>query len=137
MPAEQHFLSQGRDKNRLGVQFVESSAEPLQIRLTCQDGDVDVATELGGAVQDARLTAHEQSAHAMFPESRKDFANRVRDQASLPEQGTWPIVSATRESAAPALAATRPASPDHKAVHSERTGAAYSCAIRLMVGGEW
>jgi hypothetical protein len=83
----------------------------LEIFFVGQHGEVHVAAELGGAVENAGLTAHEERPDSMFPESRKDFANRARDQGSLPRPKMSPIVSAIRQTAAPALRTTIPRPP--------------------------
>src|SRR5229473_6072121 len=84
----------------------------MEIPVIGGDGHVHVAAELGGAVQNARLTSHEQGANPMFPESRKDFANRARGQGSLPRPGRWPTVSGIPRTAAPASMTTIPIFPD-------------------------
>jgi len=58
-------------------------AKPHEIRRLGQNGEIGGAAKLGCAVKHARLSAHEQGTDAMRAHRRKDFAYRVRDQASL------------------------------------------------------
>src|SRR5205807_9604948 len=110
MALEQHLRAKRRHENRFGFQLIQGTTRKVPI--IGGDGDVHVAAELGGAVQNARLTSHEQSADPMFPESRKDFANRARGQGNLPRPGRWPTASAIPRTAAPASATTIRAFPD-------------------------
>src|SRR5713226_5488260 len=80
----------------------------MEVPVIGGDGDVHVAGELGGAVQNTRLTSHEQRANPMFPERRKDFANRARGQESLPRPGRWPTASEIPRTAAPGSTTTIP-----------------------------
>ena len=48
-----------------------------------KDREVGVAAKLGRAVEHARLTAHKQVPNLVAGKRRKDFEDRVRDQACL------------------------------------------------------
>jgi hypothetical protein len=116
MTPEQCFLHQRRNENRLCPQLGERLSEKMQVLVTCQNGEIDVAAELCGAVQNARLTAHEQRADAMLPQYRKDFDYRARDQANLPGPGMCSTIVGTAQNAAPASTTTIPASQDSRKV---------------------
>jgi len=60
-----------------------------------QDHDVGVAAKLRRAVEHACLPSHQQVLHSAGRQSRKDFENRVRGQASLRPAGRTARVSAT------------------------------------------
>ena len=53
-----------------------------------QQGQVQIATKLRCAVQHAGLAAHQQVGDPMSPDRRKGFADRARDQGSLPSRGS-------------------------------------------------
>jgi hypothetical protein len=86
MPALQHYRGQRRHIDRLGGQVREGTPQALKILFVGDNGQVEVAAELGRSVQDARLTAHEQKAHAPLLDRRKDFDYRARDQVILLRQ---------------------------------------------------
>ena len=50
---------------------------------------VRVAAKFGRAVEHAHLAAHQQPPHLVRPHRKKDFANRVRDQANLRRPGRF------------------------------------------------
>src|SRR5207253_9197677 len=110
MALEQHLRAKRRHENRFGFQLIQGTTRKVPI--IGGDGHVHVAAELGGAVENARLASHKQSANSMFPESRKDFANRARGQANLPRPRRWPTAFAMLRTAAPASATTSPTFPD-------------------------
>src|SRR5262249_27352886 len=105
--------------NGLTSELIEGTLKTAQILRLSENDDVDVAAEFGGAVQDARLPAHEQGAHAVFPQSRKDFANRARAQGSLPGPSTLPRGGPIRRSAGPASSPTTPGPRDRPAARNE------------------
>src|SRR6266851_2607270 len=104
-----------------------------QVFIIRGDGEVHVAAELGGAVQNARLTSHEERVDPMFPESRKDFANRARGQANLPTPGTWPTAFAIPQNAGPASSTTTPAFLDLLAARKENDTSASFKSYRSFV----
>ena len=104
--------------NRLGLQFVEGGPKTREIVLVSEHVEVDVAAELGGAVQNARLAAHQQRPHAVLVENGKDFVNRARAQAILPTQGTSSTAWSTGETAPLARAPTSPGPRDPPAART-------------------
>ena len=79
-------------------------------------GQVCIAAKLGCAVEHAGLAAHEEGADAVLLDRRKDFAYRVRDQASLPASGNRPRVSRSRPTARRASGGTNPPIPRRQVV---------------------
>ncbi len=115
--AQEDVPAEGGEKQGLGVELIEGAAKSGKVGLTGEDGEIDIAAELDGPVHDAGLTAHQQGADPMLPESRKDFGYRVRARANLPKPKTSPRASATPRSAEPASATTSPVFRDHPGVH--------------------
>ena len=68
--------------------------------------DVGVAAKLRRAVQNAGLSPHEQELNPVGPHRRKDFANRVRGQATLRGAGTRPTAAGFPPSAPPGSGST-------------------------------
>ncbi len=62
--------------------FVESG----EILRTGKNGEISVATELGCAVEHACLAAHQQCAHSVRADRRKDFEYRVRVSREPPRR---------------------------------------------------
>ena len=100
--AAEEFQFKWRDGDRFGLQFCERLAQAREIGGVSKDGEIRVAAKLGRAVEHARLSAHEQGADAMRAHRRKDFAYRVRDQASLRARDRSARVSRSPASVRPA-----------------------------------
>jgi hypothetical protein len=85
--------------DHIRLQIGESGRKSLEVCRACEDGEVGVAAKFGRAVQHASLPAHEQGADVILRDRRKDFAYRVRDQATLRGQGMWTTVLRSRRNA--------------------------------------
>lgn len=72
------------------------------------DGEIDVSGELGGSVQDARLSSHQKRPYLPAAERRKDFADRVRGHRFLPRPGRSPKAAGIRRNAPGDSEATTP-----------------------------
>ena len=105
--AQVGFLEIGHGDS-FGLQLVERRREMAEVRRVRQDHDIDVATKLRRAVEHARLAAHEQRAHAMLLDRRKDFDYRARDQGNRLGRGKWTRVSGFPPSVATAKGGTIP-----------------------------
>ena len=77
------------------LQLIDRRLQPGEVGGIRHHEDVRVATKLRTAVQHARLAAHQQRAHAIPPDRRKDFEDRAPGQANLPVRGTSATVSTT------------------------------------------
>ena len=75
---------QGGNRDRFGFQFCKRRAQANKVGRIGQNGKIRVAAKFRGAVEHARLPAHEERADAVRLHRRKDFAYRVRDQVHLP-----------------------------------------------------
>src|SRR5262245_65503008 len=87
--ALKHVSAQVGDEHWLSSKLAERVLQPCEVFRLRQHGQVDVAAELGGAVQNAGLASHQDRAHPKFPQSRKEFANRDRVQGNLPGPDKW------------------------------------------------
>src|SRR5437870_650977 len=93
MTAPQIIEFKGRNGNAVGLQIAERGAQEFKILWLGEDSEVRVAAKLRRAVKHAGLPAHQQGADLAGCHRRKDFAYRVRDQASLPSANRPPRVS--------------------------------------------
>ena len=100
--AAEKFQFKRRDGDGFGLQFGQRLSQPREVGGVGEDGEVRVAAKLGRAVKHARLSAHEQGADAVRAHRRKDFAYRVRDQASLPARDRFARASRFPASVEPA-----------------------------------
>src|SRR5262249_28963308 len=100
--ALEYLTAERRNVHWLRLKVGERSAQALKVFFVRIYGQIDVAAEVGGPVQDARLPAHQQGADTVLPDRRKDSEGRVRAQANLPARGTFPRACRTPPSAAPA-----------------------------------
>src|SRR5207244_3902510 len=114
-----------RNGNHLGAKLQHCIAKRVEVLKAGEDGEVDVAAELSGAVRHARLPAHEQCSDAVRAHRRKDSEYRARDQASLPAPGTTPKVCRSRAIVRPASSGTTPPTPVLRCPRHE-------CAARLV-----
>lgn len=101
------FDLEGRYGNLLGLQIIERLLQCGNVPGIKGDDDVGIPAKLGRTVQHARLAAHQQEPDPPCSQRRKDFENRVRDQASLPSPGKIPRVSSTRASVPAASSVAR------------------------------
>lgn len=85
--AEEEIGREWRHGDDLRVEFRQCGGEPLEVRGLREDGEVRIAAKLRRAVEHAGLPARQERLHALRLDRRKDFAYRVRDQASLPSRG--------------------------------------------------
>jgi len=67
-PAEVVGIQCGDVQGR-SLQLIQGATETVEICGVAKDNEINVSTELGGAVHDARLTAHEKRSHPVRPES--------------------------------------------------------------------
>ncbi len=81
---------------------VAAQSEPRQVTFVCHYCHLHVATELGGPVEDASLSAHVQCPNAVTLQGRKEFADRARAQANLRGPGRLPRAFAIRRNVEPA-----------------------------------
>src|SRR4051812_4338307 len=93
MALSQVFDVEGRYRDYAGVQRCQRGFKRNKIRFVTKNCDITVAAEFSRAVEHAGLTAHQQVLHLVGGQRRKDFANRVRDQASLPHSDKMPTAS--------------------------------------------
>lgn len=97
--APQKRWVKARDGNHGGFESIQCRFEMGQVPGICQDHQMQVAAKLRGAVEHARLAAHEQRSRATLPDRRKGFEYRAPAQAILPARDRYPTVSWTRGSA--------------------------------------
>src|SRR5947207_2395380 len=81
------------NRYRVSPQIRKCLPEARKVFGVRQNRKVGVPAKLGRAVEHARLSAHEERAHAPLAHRRKDFAYRVRDQVSLRARGRFARVS--------------------------------------------
>jgi len=86
-------------------------AKTLQVRELGKEHNVGVAAKLRCAIKHASLPAHEQKAHAVSAQYRKDSANRARGQGILPSRDKTAIVFAIPSTVVEGLTGTIPAIP--------------------------
>ena len=85
-----------RHRDRLAPASSSSAAcKRSKILASHKNGDVAIAAKLRRAVQHAGLAAHQQVPDLVGRERRKDFVNRVRDQANLPRSDRTPTTCST------------------------------------------
>src|SRR5262245_60653045 len=120
MPALQNRLCQGWNIDRFGVEIVEGLLEFLEVTFVGENGEIQIAAELGGAVQNASLAAHEQEPDPPPLDRRKDFDDRAPAQAILPGLEMWPRVFAIQPNAAQASSTTIPALLDPVAARKRK-----------------
>ncbi len=83
MATIQVFFFEGRYRDASGIQCIEGRLQSFEVCCVGSDDDIAIATKLGRAVEHAGLTAHKQVLNLVGGKRRKDFVDRVRDQASL------------------------------------------------------
>ena len=104
-PPEVASIERGH-RDDLGAEVGEGFSQAREVCRASEDGEIGVAAELGGAVQDAGLSSHQQRAHPPRFDRRKDCAYRVRDQAILRGRGTSSTACRSPGSAAAARGRT-------------------------------
>ena len=69
------------DRNAFGLEVRKCCGQPIKIVIFGENDDITIAAKLGRAVKHARLAAHKQVLYLAGGKRRKDFVDRVRDQA--------------------------------------------------------
>ena len=72
-----------RNSNAMGIELRQRTGQSRKIVFIGENDNVTIPTKLGRAVEHASLTAHQQVPNFVGSQRRKDFEDRVRDQASL------------------------------------------------------
>ena len=114
--SQQKASLEGRNGNYPRLEIIDRRLQPGEIGGIRHHEDVGVAAKLRPAVQDARLAAHQQRAHAIPPDRRKDFEDRARGQANLPVRGTSATVSTSPPAVEQGSARTTPPIRHQKAI---------------------
>src|SRR5207247_1260406 len=90
MAAAKDGCGESGEVDLLRFEIGEGLSEALQVCRVNGDGEIHVPGELGGAVQDARLSAHEERLNLPPPERRKDSGNRAQGHTFPPKRGSSP-----------------------------------------------
>src|SRR5205814_2991817 len=99
MAAAKSSPGEWREVNGFGIEVAEGRLKALEVFRANGDGEVDVPSELGGAVQDARLPSHEKRPDLPTAERRKDSVNRAQGHTFPPTRGSSPRAAAIRRTA--------------------------------------
>src|SRR5437016_10857695 len=120
MPALEKLQSEGRNGNQVCLERRECLLEPWEYRGRGGEHEIEIATKLGAAVEDACLAADQQRRHLEFAKRRQRALDRVRDQESLRARGSWPTGRRPRPSVRPVTWCTIPFAPRPPGVRSRR-----------------
>ena len=80
MSLVQKLLFQGWEVDTLSLQGGQGLFNLAEVSRTAENNEIRIPAKFGCAVNNAGLSADEQTSYVEFPERRKDFEDRVLDQ---------------------------------------------------------
>lgn len=90
MPSLKENLLKRGEKDLFCVKGFERRLQSFQVFIGAEDNKIRIPAEFRCPVKDARLPPHQEGFDVAFPESRKDFENRVPAQGILRQAGKTP-----------------------------------------------
>lgn len=113
MPSQQESRFEWRNGDTFRLKFQQSIGQTLEVFSPDEDHHIAILAKLRRAVKHAGLPPHKQVADCVDRERRKDFVNRVRDQAILQPADKNATESKSPASVPAASAGTTPARSRH------------------------